>query len=165
MRKNFMPLAEGAAVRSPFPFGSIASMVTCSVLRCPEVATGVFKLMPGSGLEVPVCDGHKAVLESGARWMVHGGTGSPEGNGAEGSAGISIVIGADLPDHRLTGYGVSRTIGDEPGFTVELDVDSPDGQQRVSFWTTEDVGRRLGAFLTNPAKPGLDQNSPDAEDR
>lgn len=75
------------------------------------------------------------------------------------------LLGGDLPDYRLTGFGVGRTIGDEPGFTVGLDLDSVDGQRRVSFWTTEDVGRRLGVFLTNPAKPGLGQNSPDAEDR
>lgn len=48
-------------------------MTTCSVLRCPETPTSVFKLMPGSNLEVPVCTGHKAVLEGGAHWMVHGG--------------------------------------------------------------------------------------------
>lgn len=59
------------------PFGSIASMTTCSVLRCPETPTSVFKLMPGSNLEVPVCTGHKESLEGGAHWMVHGGTGLP----------------------------------------------------------------------------------------
>ncbi len=129
-------------------------MTTCSVLRCPETPTAVFKLMPGSNLEVRVCAGHKAVLESGARWMVNGGTGSPSDEGPEGSAGISIFMAGDLPDHnRLIGFGVSRTIGDEPGFSVEMDVDAADGPQRVSFWTTEDVGRRLGAFLANPTKP------------
>jgi hypothetical protein len=71
--------------------------------------------MTGSNLEVPVCGGHKAVLESGVRWVVHGGTGSPAENGADGSAGINIVMGGDLPDHRLTGFGVSCTLGDEPG--------------------------------------------------
>ena len=129
-------------------------MTTCSVLRCPETPTAVFKLMPGSNQEVPVCAGHKAVLESGARWMVHGGTPLPAENGAEVSEGISILMGGDLPDHnRLIGFGISRTIGDEPGFTVELDVDAAGGPQRVSFWTTEDVGRRLGAFLANQTKP------------
>ena len=139
---------------------SIASMTTCSVLRCPETPTGFFRLMPDSNLEVPVCVGHKTALESGARWMVHGGTGLPPEGGTEGSTGISILMGGDLPEHnRLIGFGVSRTIGDEPGFTVELDIDAADGQQRVSFWTTEDVGKRLGSFLANlskpPASPGL----------
>lgn len=134
--------------------GSIASMTTCSVLRCPETPTGVFKLMPGSILEVPVCAEHKAGLESGAHWMVHGGTGLAPENAPEGSAEISLLMGADLPDHnRLIGFGVSRTIGDELGFAVELDVAATDGQQRVSFWTTEDVGRRLGSFLADPSKP------------
>jgi hypothetical protein len=124
------------------------------VLRCPETPTVVFKLMPGSRLEVPVCAGHKAVLESGARWMVNGGIGSPSDEGPEAAAGISILMGGDLPDHnRLIGFGVSRTIGDEPGFAVELDIDAADGPRRVSFWTTEDVGRRLGAFLADPTKP------------
>jgi hypothetical protein len=135
-------------------FDNIASMTTCSVLRCPETPTGVFKLMPGSNLEVPVCAGHKAGLESGAHWMVHGGTGLPPENAPEGPAEISLLMGADIPDHnRLTGFGVSRTMGDELGFAVELDIDAADGQQRVSFWTTEDVGRRLGSFLTHPSKP------------
>lgn len=48
------------------------------------------------------------------------------------------------------GFGVSRTIGDEPGFDIELDIETPEGQQQVSFWTKTDVGNRLGAFLTNP---------------
>jgi hypothetical protein len=47
------------------------------------------------------------------------------------------------PHNRLIGFGVSRTIGDEPGFTMELEIDAADGQQRVSFWTTENVGKRL----------------------
>jgi hypothetical protein len=97
--------------------------------------------MPDSNLEVPVCVGHKAALESGARWMVHGGTGLPPESGTEGSAGISILMGEELPEHnRLISFGVSRTIGDEPGLTVELDIDAAEGQQWVSFWTTEDVG-------------------------
>ena len=104
-------------------------------------------------------------MESGARWIIHGGTGSSAESGAEGSAGISILMGGDLPDYRLTGFGVGRTIGDAPGFTVGLDLDSVDRQWRVSFWKMEDVGRRVGVFLTNPTKPGLGQNSPDAEDR
>ncbi|GAA1277273.1 hypothetical protein GCM10009589_34950 [Arthrobacter pascens] len=37
--------------------------------------------------------------------------------------------------------------------TVELDIDAADGQQRVSFWMTEDVGKRLGSFLANLWKP------------
>lgn len=63
-------------------------------------------------------------------------------------------MGADLPDrNRLTGFGVSPTLGDEIGFAVELNIDAPEGQQRVSFWMTEDVGRRLCAFLGNPSEP------------
>lgn len=137
-------------------------MTTCSVLRCPETPTGVFKLMPVSSLEVPVCAGHKELLESGARWMVHGGTGLPPEGGTEGYAGISILMGGDLPEHnRLMGFGVSRTIGDEPGLAVELDLDAADGQRQVSFWTAEDVGKRLGSFLANPSKPTSGQNSPE----
>jgi hypothetical protein len=129
-------------------------MTTCSVLRCPETPTSVFKLMPGSNLEVPVCAGHKAVLEGGAHWMVHGGTGLPPENGVRESTGISLLTGADRPDrNRLIGFGVSPTIGDELGFAVELNIEAADGQQRVSFWMTEDVGRRLGAFLASPSKP------------
>ena len=71
----------GVRTQLTVPIGSIASMTTCSVLRCPETPTAVFKLMPGSNLEVRVCAGHKAVLKSGARWMVNGGTGSPSDEG------------------------------------------------------------------------------------
>lgn len=86
--------------------------------------------------------------------MINGGSGSPSDEGPKWSAGISILMGRDLPDHnRLSGFGVSRTIGDEPGFTVVLDIDAADGPQRISFWTTEDVGTRLGAFLVNPSEP------------
>lgn len=43
-------------------------------------------------------------------------------------------MGADLPDYnRLIGFGVSRTMGDELGFRVELNIEAGDGQQRVSF--------------------------------
>lgn len=134
-------------------------MTTCSVLRCPETPAGVFKLTPGSNLDLPVCAGHKADLESGAHWMVHGGTGLSRG-GPEESEGISILMGADLPDYnRLISFGISRTIGDELGFAVELDIEAVGGQQRVSFWITEEAGTRLGAFLASasapPAPPGL----------
>lgn len=110
--------------------------------------------MPGSRVEVPVCAGHKTVLESGARWMVHGGTVLPPEEDSEGSAGISLLMGGDLPDHnRVSGFGVGPTIGDEVGFALELVIEAADGQQRVSFWMTEDVGRRLGNFLADPPKP------------
>ena len=124
-------------------------MTTCSVLRCPKTSVDVFKLMSGSNLGVPVCGEHKAVLESGARWMVNGGIGLK--NKPMESAGISILIGTDLPEHnRLSGFGVSRTIGDELGFSVELDIESPEGPRRISFWTTEDIGNRLGSYLSKP---------------
>ena len=100
-------------------------------------------------MEVPVCGEHKAVLENGAQWMVNGGIGSE--NKSMGSAGISILLGADLPENnRLSGFAVSRTIGNEPGFTVELDIESPEGPRRVSFWTAEDVGNRLATKLSKP---------------
>jgi hypothetical protein len=136
------------------PFARVASMTTCCVLRCPETPASIFKLMPDSRLEVPVCARHKAALESGAHWMVHWGTGLPPANGANESTGISLLMGADFPDYdRLIGFGVSPTIGGERGFAVELNIDAADGQQRVSFWATKDVGRRLGAFLANPTEP------------
>jgi hypothetical protein len=50
----------------------------------------------------------------------------------------------------MNGFGVSRTVGDVPGFTIEVDIETPEGQQHVSFWTTADVGKRLGSFLTTP---------------
>ena len=129
-------------------------MTTCSVLRCLETPTGVFPLMPRSDLEVPVCAAHKTALESGASWMVHGGTGFPTESRTPEPAEISILMGQNLPEqHRLMGFGVGRTIGNEPGITVTLDIATADGQQQVSLWMTEDIDNRLGSFLANPPKP------------
>jgi hypothetical protein len=129
-------------------------MTTCSVLRCLQTPTGVFSLMPHSDLAVPVCAGHQTALENGAGWMVHGGIGFPAESGTSESAGISILMGQELPEqHRLMGFGVGRTIGNEPGITVTLDIETADGQQQVSFWMAEDIGNRLGSFLANPPKP------------
>jgi hypothetical protein len=51
------------------------------------------------------------------------------------------------------GFGVGRTIGNEPGITVTLDIETADGQQQISFWMAEDIGNRLGSSLANPPKP------------
>jgi hypothetical protein len=59
-------------------------------------------------------------------------------------------MGEDLPPNQLVGFGVGQTIGDEPGFAISIDVETPDGRQQVSFWTTADVGNRLGSFLVRP---------------
>jgi hypothetical protein len=86
--------------------------------------------------------------------MVHGGTGFPTESRTPESAEIIILMGQELPEqHRLMGFGVGRTIGNEPGMTVTLDIETADGQQQVSFWMAEDIGNRLGSFLANPPKP------------
>lgn len=128
-------------LRSGVVVDTIASMTTCSVLRCSEAPTGAFELIPGSRMEAPVCDGHRAALQQGASWMLHGGTGVEDPR---------ILMGADLPQNRMNGFGVSRTVGDVPGFAIEVNIETPEGQQQVSFWTTADVGKRLGSFLTTP---------------
>ena len=129
-------------------------MTTCAVLRCPETPTDVFRLVPGSDVEVPICGRHKVALDSGARWMVHGATVSTLGNGHEGSEGVRILMSGDLPEYnRVFSFGVSRIIGDESGFALELDIDAGHGQQRFSFWLPEEAGKRLGSFLADPSKP------------
>lgn len=73
--------------------------------------------------------------------MLHGGTGVEDPR---------ILMGEDLPQNRMNGFGVSRTVGDVPGFAIKLDIETPEGQRQVSFSTTADVGERLGSFLTTP---------------
>ena len=129
---------------------TITNMTACSVLRCPETPTAAFSLILGSRLEAPVCRGHLSALEHGARWMLHGGAGVQAESGTQQSGDLRILMGEDLPHDHLMGFGVSQTIGDVPGFTVELDIETPEGRQQVSFWTTADIGNRLGSFLTSP---------------
>lgn len=114
-------------------------------MRCPEAPTGAFELIPGSGLKAPVCDPHLAALKQGASWMLHGGTGVEDPR---------ILMGEDLPRNRLNGFGVSQTVGDVPGFAVEVNIETPGGQKQVSFWTPADVGKQLGSLLTNPPAKG-----------
>lgn len=92
---------------------TITSMTTCSVLRCSEAPGGAFELIPGSRMEAPVCDGHRAALQQGASWMLHGGTGVEDPR---------ILMGEDLPQNRMNGFGVSRTVGDVPGFAIEVNI-------------------------------------------
>jgi len=76
------------------------------------------------------------------------------GNGHEGSEGMRILMGRDRPEYnRVFSFGVSRVIGDESGFAVELDIDAGNGQQRFSFWLPEEAGKRLGSFLADPSRP------------
>lgn len=138
----------------PSAFDNIASMITCSVLRCPETPTSTFTLIPGSGPEAPVCARHKTALENGARWMLHGAIGVEElRSGTTNFPDLRILMGQDLPHEHLVGFGISQTIGDEPGFAVELNIETADGRRQVSFWTAQNVGNRLGSFLANPPKP------------
>jgi len=124
-------------------------MAICSVLRCPETATASFRLGQGLRWEAPVCEGHYAALKRGVRWMLHEGVGVQD-TGGERPEDLRIVMGEDLPPNQLVGFGVGQTIGDEPGFTISIDVETPEGRQQVSFWTTTDVGNRLGSFLVKP---------------
>lgn len=68
---------------------------------------------------------------------------------SEGSVDVTIMMGCDLPSEpRVREIGVSPTIGSEIGFSVNLGVESTDGQQPITFWLTEEQGRLLGAWLT-----------------
>ena len=133
---------------------TITNMTTCSVLRCSEAPTGAFELIPGSQLKAPVCELHRAALEQGASWMLHGGAGVQAESDTKQFEDPRILMGEDLPRNRMNGFDVSRTIGDVPGFSIEVDIETPEGQQQVSFWTPADIGNKLGSFLTNPPAKG-----------
>ncbi len=76
--------------------------------------------------------------------MVHGGTVLPLKESSEGSAGIRLLVGGDLPDHnRVSGFGVGRTIGDEVGFALELVIEAADVQQGISFWVASVCRREI----------------------
>jgi hypothetical protein len=69
---------------------------------------------------------------------------------------MPIVWPGDLPEFNpVVRFGVSRIIGDEPGFAVGfgLDIDAGNGQQLFSFWLPEKAGKRLGSFLAAPSTP------------
>lgn len=120
-------------------------MTSCSVLRCPETPTGVFT--PAPGLTASVCAEHKAELENGARWMLDSGMGVLT-KGNTPAVAVTILMGRDLPP-QLVGFGGSRTIGDEPGFHLSLQI----GQEQASFWVSEDISKRLSSFLATQPQP------------
>lgn len=69
-----------------------------------------------------------------------------------GSADITILMGQDFPSWpRLVSFGLSPTIGKEVGYSVELTIETPEGQQKVTFWMTGEEGRKFGSWLTKPA--------------
>ncbi len=124
-------------------------MTACSVLRCPETASGSFALAPYSDREVPVCRGHKTSLEEGAHWMANPGTTTGALSATAGAVEVTILMGDDLPSEpQVREFGISPTIGSEVGFSVNVGIEGPDGQQQVTFWMTEEQGRLLGSWLT-----------------
>lgn len=125
-------------------FGNVASMITCSVLRCPKTSSGVFKLVPGSNMEPPVCADHLETLESGARWMLTPGDGMPDDSGRP-SLRLTLLMDADLPPELMAWDG-DWSITDQPGMNVRLLV----GQQEVTFWASELAAKRLSSFLAAP---------------
>ncbi|WP_104164920.1 hypothetical protein [Arthrobacter sp. SX1312] len=106
-------------------------------------------LAPYSGREVPVCAAHKARLDDGAPWTANPGTPTGALREAAGSVDVTILMGQDLPDEpRVKDLGLSPTIGSEIGFSVSLVIVTPEGEQQVTFWLTEDQGRLLGSWLS-----------------
>ncbi|WP_247827973.1 hypothetical protein [Arthrobacter antioxidans] len=106
-------------------------------------------LAPYSGREVPVCAAHKTSLDDGAPWMANPGTATGALSGTTGSVDVTILMGQDLPQEpRVKDLGLSPTIGSEVGFSVSLVIDTPEGEQQVTFWLTEDQGRLLGSWLS-----------------
>lgn len=127
-------------------------MSACSVLRCLKVASSSFALLPYSDREIPVCIDHKGSLDSGATWMMHPNTDLQTLSEKTGSADITILMGQDFPSWpRLVSFGLSPTIGKEVGYSVELTIETPEGQQKVTFWMTGEEGRKFGSWLTKPA--------------
>jgi hypothetical protein len=78
--------------------------------------------------------------------MLHGGAGVQAESDTKQFEDPRILMGEDLPRNRMNGFDVSRTIGDVPGFSIEVDIETPEGQQQVSFWTPADTGNKLVHF-------------------
>ncbi|WP_197060704.1 hypothetical protein [Arthrobacter sp. L77] len=98
---------------------------------------------------MPVCAAHKASLDDGAPWMANPGTPMGALSDTTGSVEVTILMGQDLTQEpRVMDLGLSPTIGSEVGFSVNLVIDAPDGEQQVTFWLTEDQGRLLGSWLS-----------------
>lgn len=123
-------------------------MTACSVLRCLEAASGSFVLSPHSGREVPVCSSHQEILNSGAPWMVNSDTDLKALREGTGSAEATILIGRDLPSHpRVTGIGLSPTLGNEVGLSVTITLDATDGQQQINFWLPEEQAKDFRSMI------------------
>lgn len=124
-------------------------MTACSVSRCLNPASDSVTLAPYSGREVPVRAGHKTSLDNGAPWMANPGTATAALSETTGSVDVTISMDQDLPQEpRVKEIGISPTIGREIGFSVNLVIDTSEGEQQVNFWLTEDQGRLLGSWLT-----------------
>ena len=62
---------------------------------------------------------------------------------------VTILMGQDLPTEPLVqSLGLSPTIGSESGFFIDVGLEAAEGEQPISFWLTEDQGKRLGFWLT-----------------
>lgn len=133
----------------PFlPRGTITLMNACSVLRCLEPATSSFTLAPYSGHGVPVCSGHKNQLDAGTRWMANSDTPVGALLGGTYAGPVTILMGQDLPTEPLVqSLGLTPTIGSESGYSLNVGLETSEGEQSISFWLTEEQGKRLGSWL------------------
>ena len=62
---------------------------------------------------------------------------------------VTILMGQDLPTEPLVqSLGLSPTIGSESGFSINVGLETSEGEQSISFWLTEEQGKRLGSWLT-----------------
>ncbi|RJT75661.1 hypothetical protein D6T63_17745 [Arthrobacter cheniae] len=58
-------------------------------------------------------------------------------------------MGQDLPTEPLVqSLGLSPTIGSESGYSIKAGLEASEGEQSISFWLTEEQGKRLGSWLT-----------------
>lgn len=111
-----------------------------------KVASSSFPQVPYSDREAPVYMDRKVSLDSGATWMAQPDTDLQTLSEKTGSADITILMGQDLPSWpRLTSFGSSPTIDTEIGYSVELTIESPEGQQMATFWMTMEEGQKIGS--------------------
>lgn len=62
---------------------------------------------------------------------------------------VTILMGQDLPTEPLVQtLSLSPTIGSESGFSINVGTETAEGEQSISFWLTEEQGKRLGSWLT-----------------
>jgi hypothetical protein len=124
---------------SQHPFSTLASMFTCSVLRCTNPGSAFLagsKSAAAGYHEAYVCADHLAVIEAGAPWDMDG---------------RDVLLGQDLAPV-LENWSARPSVGSE-GFTLTLEIAGRLKPFEVFLMPTE--ARTLSSFID--AANGVDR--------